>query len=223
MVRRIRKIIIGILLGSAIALVIAWFSLDRIMQWGIEQNASTALGVPAHMHKLKLNLPAGTVGIDTLTIDNPNGFSTPYLLQVNSFGVKLKPMSLIEETIEIQTIELDGLEINVEQKFANNNILTVGEKLQQRSGEQAKQGDRGEKKVKAGYISIENVKANVKLSALGQTLANTSVQIPRIELKDIGADNAQGVLLSEFMRKLLGEIFTAVTNQVKVSLSAKPF
>jgi uncharacterized protein involved in outer membrane biogenesis len=223
MSRRIRKITIGILLGSAIALVIAWFSLGNIMQWGIEQNASSALGVATHIGKLNLNLAGGTVGIDTLTIDNPNGFSTPYLINVSSFGVKLKPMSLIAETIEIQTVELDGLEINVEQKLANNNILTVGEKLQQRSGEQAKQGDRGEKKVKAGYVSIKNVKANVRLSAFGQAIANTSVQVPSIELKDIGSDNAQGVLMSEFMRKLLGEIFTAVTNQVKASLPHKPF
>jgi uncharacterized protein involved in outer membrane biogenesis len=222
MVRRIRKITIGFLLGGAIALVIAWFSLGNIMQWGIEQNASSALGVPTHIGKLNLNLAGGTVGIEALTIDNPNGFSTPYLIKVSSFGVKLKPMSLIGETIEVQTVELDGLEINVEQKLANNNILTVGEKLQQRSGEQAKQGDRGEKKVKAGYVSIKNVKANVQLSAFGQAISN-SIQVPPIELKDIGSDNAQGVVLSEFMRKLVGEIVTAVTNQVKASLPQKPF
>jgi uncharacterized protein involved in outer membrane biogenesis len=223
MVRRIRKITIGILIGSAIALVIAWFNLGNIMQWGIEQNASTALGVPTHIGKLNLSLTDGTVGINRLTINNPNGFSTPYLLKVNSFDVKLKPMSLIAETIEIQRVELDGLEINVEQKFTSNNILTIGEKLQQRRGEESKQGDRGEKKVKAGYVSIKNVKANVKLSALGRTIANTSVQVPSIELKDIGSDNSQGVLMSEFMRKLLREIFTAVTNQVKASLPHKPF
>ncbi|NJM27378.1 MAG: AsmA family protein [Pseudanabaena sp. RU_4_16] len=153
--RRVRKITVGILLGLALALALAWFSLDRIMQWGIEQNASTALGVPTHIGKLNLNLAEGTVGIDTLTIDNPNGFNTPYLLKVNSFSVKLKPMSLIGETVEIQSMELDGLEINVEQTFASSNILTVGEKLQQRRGEAAKQGDRGEKKVKASYASIE--------------------------------------------------------------------
>ena len=118
--------------------------------------------------------------------------------------------------------ELDGLEINVEQKFTSNNILTVGEKLQQRRGEEAKQGDRGEKKVKAGYVLIKNVKANIKLSAFGQAVTN-SIQIPPIELTDIGSDNAQGILMSEFMRRLLGEISTAVINQVKASLPHKPF
>lgn len=221
--RRVKQITIGIVIGVAIALALAWFSLDRIMQWGIEQNASTALGVPTHIGKLNLNLAEGTVGIDALTIDNPNGFNTPYLLKVNSFSVKLKPMSLIGETVEIQRIELDGLEINVEQTFASSNILTVGEKLQQRRGEEAKQGDRGEKKVKAGYVSIKNVRANIKISALGQKIADTSIQVPTIELKDIGSDKAQGIILSEFMRKLVGEISTAVINQVKASLPNKPF
>lgn len=222
MVRRVKQITIGIVLGVAIALVIAWFSLDRIMQWGIEQNASTALGVPAYIGKLNLSLTDGTLGINSLTINNPNSFSTPYLLKVDTFDVKLKPMSLIAETVEIQRVELDGLEINVEQKFTSNNILTVGEKLQQRRGEEAKQGDRGEKKVKAGYVLIKNVKANIKLSAFGQAVTN-SIQIPPIELTDIGSDNAQGILMSEFMRRLLGEISTAVINQVKASLPHKPF
>jgi uncharacterized protein involved in outer membrane biogenesis len=221
--RRVRKITIGILIGVAIALVIAWFSLNRIMQWGIEQNASTALGVPMHIGKLNLSLTDGTLGIDNLTIDNPDGFNTPYLMKVTAFNIKLKPSSLIAETVEIQSMELDGLEINVEQNFANSNIFTVGGKLQQQRGEQAKQGDRGEKKVKAGSVSIKNVKANLKISALGQTIANSSIQVPPIELKDIGSDNAQGVLLSEFMRKLVEEISTAAIDQVKASLPQKPF
>ncbi|NJM27379.1 MAG: hypothetical protein HC856_02340 [Pseudanabaena sp. RU_4_16] len=62
------------------------------------------------------------------------------------------------------------------------------------------------------------MKANVKLSVLGQTIVNTSIQVPTIELKDIGSDNAQGVVMSEFVRKLVGEIFAAVANQVKASL-----
>jgi uncharacterized protein involved in outer membrane biogenesis len=221
--RRVRKITIGILIAVAIALTIIWFSLGSIMQWSIEQNASTALGVPAHIGKLNLNLAEGTVAINSLTVDNPIGFNTPYLLEVASFGVKLSPRSLIGETIEIQRVELDGLVINVEQKFASSNILTVGEKLQQRRGEEAKQGDRNEKKVKADYVLIKNVKANIKLSAFGQAIANTSIQVPPIELKDIGSDNAQGIILSEFMRKLVGEISTAVLNQVKASLPNKSF
>jgi uncharacterized protein involved in outer membrane biogenesis len=208
----------GILLGIAIALTLAWFSLDRMVQFGIEQNVTTALGVPTRIDKLRLSLSEGKIAIENLTVENPDGFNTPYLLKVNSLVVQMKLISLISDTVEIQRVELDGLDVNVEQKFANSNILAVGAKLQKQRDEQGKQGDRGEKKVKADYVLIKNVSANVKLSGLGQLFNASTVQVPTIELKDVGTDNVQGLLLSDFMRKLVVETFAAVANQVKASL-----
>lgn len=215
---RIKQISIGIFLGIAIALLAVWVSLGYILKSGIEQSASAGLGVPMRIEQLNLNLAAGKVGIKALTISNPEGFTTPYILKVNSSDVQMHLASLFSSTLEIQRVELDGLEVIIEQKFANSNILAIAQKLQQRQSESRGQGDRAEKKVKAEYVLVKNIKAHVKLSGFGGAIDAATVQVPRIELKDVGTDNAQGVLFSEFLRKVVGEIFTAVVDRAKSAL-----
>lgn len=215
---RVKQILVGILLGSVIALLIGWFSLGYILKSGIEQSASASLGVPMRIEQLNLNLAAGKVGIKALTVSNPDGFTTPYILKIGSSDVQMHLMSLFNSTLEIQKLELNGLEVTVEQKFANSNILTIAQKLQQRQSESKGQGDRSEKKVKAEYVLVKDIKANVKLSGFGSAINAATIEVPSIELKDVGADNPQGVLFSEFLRKVVGEIFTAVVDHAKSAL-----
>ena len=209
-----RKVIVGILIGVVFALSISWLMLDRIVQTSIENGASSALGVEAHIDRLKLDLFDGHLQIDGMTIDNPKGFNSPFLAKANQFDLKLKPSSLMSSTIELQKFELKNIEINLEQNFINNNIVAIKNNLAQTEVDRKDRGDRGEKKLKADHVSIGSISANVYLAPLGGVVKPQVFQISGIELNGITDQNSEGIVMGELVSKIISAIFAATVKQL---------
>lgn len=212
-----QKVIAGLVLGFAIALITTWLMLDRIVQNRIESEASSALGVPAHIEKLKLDLFDGHLDINGMTIDNPEGFNAPFLIKIDKFELKLITSSLNSPTLDIQKFDLNGLEVNIEQKFINSNVAIIGKNLSRSKTDRESQGDRNEKKLKADRISISNISTNFFFSPLGGVVKPQVFTLPSLELKNLTSENAQGVVLSELVSKIVAEMFAAIAKQISSS------
>ncbi len=209
-----RKVIVGILIGVVLALSISWLMLDRIVQTSIEYGASSALGVEAHIDRLKLDLFDGHLQIDGMTIDNPKGFNSPFLVKANQFDLKIKPSSLMSSTIELQKFELKNIEINLEQNFINNNVVSIKNNLAQTEVDRKDRGDRGEKKLKADHVSIGSISANVYFAPLGGVVKPQVFQLSGIELNGITDRNSGGIVMGELVSKITSAIFAVAVKQL---------
>lgn len=215
-----QKIIAGILIILVVALGVVWARLDATVESNIEQIASATLGTDTRIEKLRLGLLDGQMEIGEVTINNPKGFKTPYFMKAKHLELKIKPATLLGEIIEIQAFKVNALDVNIEQRFINNNLLEIWNSLQQHvDGTAQRREDKTGKKLKLtfDFITVKNIFANVILSPLDTNTKTLNFEISNLELKEITQAKFQAILTSEFIKNLVSEILMSIVEQGKNS------
>jgi len=207
------KFALVIFLLVVIIIGIAWAMASTIVRKGVERGASQALGVDTRIDILKVSLINGRLAIDGLAIDSPKGFQTSQLMKSGRFEFQMKPLSLLTETVQLRKFELDGLEVNIEQKLGGNNISPILANLRKPESGAKKQERTAGKRISVERVLIDNVVANIRLPAELGIATPKTIKIPRIELTDVTSDNAKGILFSELIRRLFPVIIAAVVNE----------
>lgn len=216
--KKMLKIAVGVVIVIAIALAAAWFYIDAIAKTAVERGATYALGVDTRVDSVSVNLLGGTVRMDGLTVGNPEGFKTPHLVRSGRFDLAVVPGSLMKDTIEVSRFELDGLDMNIEQKLGTGtNVSVILDNVKTPGGgkEPDKAETEGGTKVKVDRIVIRNVVAHVQVLPVGGKASTLDVKIPEIVMTDVTGDNAQGIAVSELVRRLMPAILAAVVDKGK--------
>ncbi|MGK7950880.1 MAG: hypothetical protein AB4368_19390 [Xenococcaceae cyanobacterium] len=212
----LQKIIAGILIIIVVALAVVWTRLDATVESNIEQIASATLGTDTRIEKLRLGLIDGQMEIDEVNINNPKGFKTPYFMKAQQLELEIKPATLLGKIIEIQAFKVNAIDINIEQRFINNNLLEIWTNLQQQVERMERmREDKTDKKLKLtfNYITVKNVLANIILSPLDTNTKPLSFEISNLELKEITSDEFQAILTSEFINNLVSQILISIIEQ----------
>lgn len=209
------KVVVGAVVVVAVALGVAWFMVDSIAKTGIERGATYALGVDTRVDSVRLSLLKGELGMTGLVVSNPEGFKTPHLLKTGQLDLALRPGSVLEETVEINRFELDGVDLHLEQKPGTTNVSVILENIARLSGDKTEEETKGGKKVKVDRVVIRNVVAHIQVLPIGGEAATLTVKVPEIVLEDVTSDNADGVAMSELVRRLVPAILAAVVDKGK--------
>ena len=218
--RRLMKIGIGILIVIALLLAVAWLSIDYLAKAGIEAGGTYALGVKTTVDSVSLGLLSGQARVNDLAIANPEGFKTPHLMKAGRIEVGVNTGSLLGDTIQVDKFEIDGLDLNLEQKVGATNISALLDNIKKAGGGQQAPASKdakesGGRKVKVDQIRITNVVAHVQVLPIGGGATTLELKIPEIILKDVTQDNAAGVAVPELMRRLVPAILAAVVEKGK--------
>jgi hypothetical protein len=215
-VRKLLKIVVAVLVLIVIALVVGWMAIDSIAKTAIERGGTYALGVPTQVNSVSLGLLRGEITIRGLTVGNPEGFKTPHLIKTGTVELAVRPGSLLSDTIQVNRFEIDGLDLNFEQKLGSSNIsVIVGNTKKAGGGKAGEAQPSGGKKVKADRVVVRNVVAHVQVLPVGGQASTLDVKVPEIVLTDVGSDGAGGATVSELVRKLVPAILVAVVEKCK--------
>ena len=212
------KIAVGVVIVIAAVLAVAWFYIDAIAKTAVERGATYALGVPTRVDSVRVSLLGGTVGMDGLTVGNPAGYQTAHLVKSGRFDLAVVPGSLMKDTIEVSRFELDGLDMNIEQKLgAGTNVSVILDNVKTPGGGKEPEPAKAEggTKVKVDRIVIRNVVAHVQVLPVGGKASTLDVKVPEIVMTDVTGDNAQGIAVSELVRRLMPAILAAVVDKGK--------
>ena len=117
-----------IILGSILLLIIAGaiiFHLygGKLMKMGIEKGGEFALKVPVSVDDASLSILGGKAGLKNLAISNPKKYEHEHMLTLGNEQIHLKVKSVFSDTIEIESILLEDIEIVMEKEklgFVNN-------------------------------------------------------------------------------------------------------
>ncbi len=217
------KLILGILGGGLVigiaAVGIGWLQRDAILESQLEQNLSAVTGVEAQINDIDSQPFQGEFVLDELTLSNPEGFQTPYILEVDRLEIKFDPDTLWEDTVKIQFIAVEGVRLKLEQKLARNNLVAIIDQLQESKGGGGRSDDSGAgpgKKIEIERLTIKGIDASVKVSAIAGLGLTRSLEISDVEVNNLDSYNAQG--------KLLEAVSAAVTTAILKELgkSANP-
>jgi len=207
--RKTRRILFVALLLLLAVVVAAALGVDMLAKLGVEKGGSYALGVQTTVERISLSPARGKLQMVGLRISNPEGFSSPYLMKSGRFDMEFRPGSLLTQTVEMSRFELDGLDVNIEQRVLDNNVTRIVENLKRFETDRQDQKRQG-KKVHVDRIVIRNVTANFHLLSDLVAAEPITVKLDEIELADVASDRAGGVVIAELFRRLVPAIIDAI-------------
>ncbi|MDJ0847333.1 MAG: hypothetical protein QNK04_03025 [Myxococcota bacterium] len=187
---------------------------NEIVGTAIERGATYALGVDTRVGFVRLRLLPGDFTLRSLRIANPAGFDEPYFLDMSRAWIAVERESLRQPVVRIPSFELEGIDVALERRGQATNYGVITSNLKRfESGDpvDAPPEDAGsETRFIVDRLTIRDVDAHVEWNQLASNATGVGVHIPEITLTDIGAHNAQGVVMSELTGIVLKAILGAV-------------
>lgn len=222
------KIIVGIVVVLAVALVALALSLDSIVLKGFNSAAPAALGVPATLQGADISLVRGQAALIGLHLGNPEGYKTDGLLDLASISVQLDNASLLTDTILIKEIAISGLVVTYEKGLLNSNLGALIELLSAEEDSETGKPEAEEsadkkpgKKVIIEKLTITDSRMNFSVTGAAALTGGGSIPIPLppITLTDLGKEK-DGVTIVEAVRNILtaiaGATGTAIAGSAKL-------
>jgi hypothetical protein len=211
MVKGLKKLAVFILavvvlLIIALVLFVKMYG-DRALKYGIETAGEKTLKVDVRVEDLSLAILAGKLNIDGLAVDNPEGYQQPTFLEAGHLYTALNTKSLLSDTIEIDQIKLDGINVVLEQKGMTNNIKELLANLP-KSDAPKTESEKAGKNVLVKDLEISNVKVNVTLLPGIGRATTLSLPLKTIHLTNLGTESKLDTAA------LVKEIITAIAEGI---------
>lgn len=210
-----RKKIIGICLAIIIIFFLAAIFIiqnyfGRIASYTIEQTLPKLTGAPAKLEDANFNLFKGEFSVNGFFLGNPEGFQTSSALESKMLRVKIDMTSLLSDTIKVNEIMIDGLEVTYEAGFPSN-IGKIKENISSSETKEKQEEKDKKKKSKKIYIKeIRVINSKVKASVKGLGGAALPVPLPPILITDLGSEE-QGITFTESLDIFFGKLLDSVT------------
>lgn len=211
-----------LILGGGVALVglvvlvilVAVLMIDSIAKAGVERGSTYAMGVPTTLDSADVKIMAGEFDMGGLTVSNPEGYSTPHFLAMRDGGVSVQLQSLMGEVVELPTLTLDGISVNLQRADGKTNYNTILENLKRfESDDPPADAPEPGKQFVIDRILITDVTVNIDLAPIEgglSELTRMEVKVPRIELTDLGKGDTDPMEIAEVVATVVKAILLAV-------------
>lgn len=217
------KILLGIILVLAILLVVAEFTLDKVILTAFNKAAPAALGVDATLKNASLSLFRGKASLEGLHIGNPEGYKTDGLFDLGSIAIKLDVRSLLSKTIVIREITIQDMALTYEKGLLNSNLGALIDQLagdddepkEEKEPKADKKDKKDGKKVVIEKLAISGSKMNVSITGAAALTGGGAIPIPLppITLTDLGKEK-EGVTVIEAVQNVLKAILGAAGSAI---------
>ncbi len=231
------RILVSVVVLLIVAVGVAWAMVDSIAKTAVVKGGTYATGTTSTIDSLTLSLLKGQLTLNDLVIENPKGpgFAAPFAFKMGRFDLKLTPKSLLSDTVLVQDFAIEGMEVYIEQKGADNNLSIIIKHIQQLGGPKASApaeprptaaptatpgspaapGDEDSKiRIKADRLLIKGVVAHVKTPLPGQA-GNITINVPTIEMLNLSTADGKGLTIAEIAGRILPAVVQGVIENGK--------
>jgi len=207
-----RWIVFGLVVIVVVVLLAVNMFADRAVKAGIEASATKKLNVPVAVGDVNLSFLAGRIDLAGLSIDNPPGYRHEKMLELDRASVKADIKSLLSDTVRVNEIKLDGVDLVIEQKdLKSNNLQEVLKTVSAESGTQPPAGESAGRRLNIDFLEITNITVRVKPLPIPGTADTVTVKIDPITMTDLGSDSKLDT--AALSVKVLYAIAAGVTKQ----------
>lgn len=216
----LKKLMIGVvvLVGVAIVgLVIVFFRLNSVVQFGVEKGGTRVLGVDTKLRDADVSPFGGSAAINGLTLGSPEGFDADTMYRMEHARVGLNVWSLTSDDIHIREVVVDAPEMTLEFKGTRMNWTTLMKRLQEgREEEKAGEAKPG-KRMRIDRLVFKN--ARVEVVGLPAKVEG-GLSLPNIEMNDLKTADGGGLTPRQLLLKVIPEVIKAAREQLKLELPA---
>ena len=132
-----KKILFFVLFLVISIFILSEFVGDNIIKGILEKNISSSIDRKTEINDLKISYLKGEAIIKKISVNNKN-FPNQLLTIDNAF-IKLKSSSIFSNIIEINSVELDGIEFNyyfnLKKSKINDNVKSLNKSIDLNEGE----------------------------------------------------------------------------------------
>lgn len=210
--KRLLKVLLVLVVIVLLAGIVVVFSIDGIARAGLENGATSALGVKTSVRDMDVAITGGECNLEGLQVANPQGFRSDHFLALDAGRVVVSLGSLLEERVVIPALHLSDIDLNLEMKEGKANYSVILDNISKSRPEDEPREDEGKKFV-IHDTSIRNVSVDLDMVPAGVELAKLTLEIPEIRLKNIGSESGKGVVLSELSAIIVRAILEAVARK----------
>lgn len=164
---------------------------DQLLRTAIVAGAGKALQVDVRLDDINLKLLAGKVDLQNMEIDNPEGYKHPTFLKLGHAYMDLDVASLASDTINMDMVQLENINLVIEQKGTTNNLKEILNNLPKSESEEPEPGSAEEgasKNVRIKVLEINNVEVKAKLLPIPGKADTVTLRIKPIRLENIGTN-----------------------------------
>lgn len=183
-----------------------------LLERAIERYGTAYLGAPVSVSSVDVAVTEGTAGINGLVVANPAGFSGPPAFRLGNISTTLDTGQISSELVVLKNVSIDAAEVNLLARGKDTNLKALMDHLNAEIGatDQAEEtGVESQVRLIIDRFSFTNAKASVSSDVLG----DATVDIPDIQLSDIGRQS-NGATVGEVLEQVLTPIYRAVTREM---------
>ena len=177
---------------------------------------------------VRVGLVTGTFSIRGLRIANPPGFETDHFFSLDRLHFEVSPKSLREETIVVQLLELDGVDVSLEtaDKKANYDVILDNLNRFSKTGSadpNAKKSASGDEESGKGLVIkeavIRKIAARIDLGAVKGASDRVEVEIPEIRLRPNKKTGSAEVSVAELTNVVVTAVLVGIAKKAPAALA----
>ncbi|OGT73692.1 MAG: hypothetical protein A3H44_09210 [Gammaproteobacteria bacterium RIFCSPLOWO2_02_FULL_57_10] len=200
----IRKLLLALAVLVLIAGAAAYLYLETAVRSRIETAASSALGTQVSVSGVILSPFSGKGSVRELKVANPEGFSTPYAIELSSLDFEVDLDTVFADVIQINSIIVREARISYETRLITDNIRTLIDNIPAREAESTPTDSPARKRVIIRDFQMIDPRINV-FALVG----SAPIALPNIQIENIGESNAPATI-PEASREILGALYRSL-------------
>jgi len=184
--------------------VIVFMSIDSIAKTAIVRGSTYALGVQTTLGSADIGILSGEFTMKGLTVANPEGFESDFFLHLDEGFLAVSLGSLRQDTVEVPTLALTGIDINLEKRSGKANYKIITDNLKRfestDSGNDGAQADAGKpgKKFVVHEIIIRDLNVKVDFG-----LTRMEIPIEEVRMTEVGSESMTTAELTDRVIKMI--------------------
>lgn len=209
----LRIVVVAVVLAVIAALVV-FINLNSIVKKGVETVGPQLTKVDVRLGAAKLSPMNGNGELSKLFVGNPVGYKTPSAIEVENVKVAVKLRSVLSDTIQIDTVNVEAPVITFEGGLGGNNLSQILKNLEGSPDDvkptpEGKPASEGGKKFFVKDVVVNGGVINVNITGLTQE--TITIPLPPIHLQNIGSENS-GVTAAQLCKQILKPVIASATD-----------
>lgn len=208
----VKRLVIVVVLLVIVAAGAVFYFKDALVKRGVISGGDLVLGQGStQLDSANLGIFGGTLKLTGLKLDNPDEFKQPHFFQLQGTDVAVSLGSLLEDTVVVPTVNLDGLhvvaETSLEKGLPKLNLITIKKTVDEAVGTPSEPADPAAegKKYVLKEVNVTNMKVTGALTMPGGASVPVDLTIPDFTLTGIG-EKSNGVVMKEVIAIVLDAI-----------------
>jgi len=209
--RRLLKLIVAVVLLLVIAVIAAFFSINRIAKTAIERGGTFALGVDTGVESADVGIFSGELSLNGVRIDNPEGYAADHFMELGNGEMEVSLGSLREDVVVLPRLLLTDLKVAMERGAGGTNYGVILDNLKRFEAEEL---DPDAKRYVINELVISNV--NVRLDLFGAVAGIGGIDLPidEIRLEQVGtAGRQRGVVMGELVNIIVKAVMEVILEE----------